>query len=95
MCNFASGVDAIAKDIFFEIAPLSCYVAFVYLSFCDGFHLKPLRKIVWGVYFLAFSSLSFIAYGRFDLRVIILLSSALAFVLIVFQRNENKLKTSK
>ncbi len=93
MANIGAGLSGIAGDAFFELAPLLCYVAFVYLSFCDGFQLKPLRKIIWGIYFLAFSFLSFFAHGRFNLNVIILLSSILAFALIKFQQSENRAKS--
>ena len=80
---------------FLEVVTLGCYLAYIYFSFCDGFGLRPARKIVWGIYFLSFSYLSFWATGSFDLRLIIALSSLMAFMLALFQLKENKLKGAK
>lgn len=82
----------VCKNLASEILPLACFVFYIYFSFCDGFSLKPLRKIIWAVYFLMFSYLSFLAKGYYDLYFIIPLSSLLAFILAWFQKKENKLK---
>ena len=92
MCVYSINSQMLFCDPFSEILPLACYVAFVYFSFCDGFALRPARKIIWGIYFLSFSYLSFWATGKFDLKLIISLSSLLAFALALFQIRENKLK---
>ena len=80
------------NDPFIEVLALGCFVTYVYFSFCDGFGLSPARKLIWAVYFLSFSYLSFFASGRFDLRLIITLSSLMAFALALFQKRENRLK---
>ena len=73
-----------------EVAPLACYVLYIFFSFCDGFGLKPLRKIIWAIYFLLFSAISFIAIDSFDLTFIVPLSSMMAFILAWFQKKENQ-----
>lgn len=80
---------------FLEIFSLSCFVLFVFFSFCDGFSLRPGRKMIWAVYFLAFSYVPFWATGRFNVALIVLLSSLMAFVLAWFQQRENKIKEKK
>ncbi|HOW36609.1 MAG TPA: hypothetical protein PL155_09400 [Candidatus Omnitrophota bacterium] len=94
MC--VSALDKVfIQDIFLkELLPLSVYVWYVYFSFCDGFGLHPLRKIVWGIYFLLFSYWSIQISGRFDIAFILGLSSLTAFVLAWFQARENKLKAN-
>ena len=75
-----------------QIVALGCYVTYIYFSFCDGFSLRPARKIIWAIYFLCFSSLSFWVRGKFDMVLIISLSSLLAFAMALFQKRENTLK---
>ena len=75
-----------------EITPLACYIIFVFYVFCDGFNLKPARKVLWAVYFLAFSYISYEAIARFDFMLIIPLSSLLALTLCVFQKREDRQK---
>ena len=89
--HFVSGYMFL-HDPFLEVVPLACYVVYIYFSFCDGFNLRPSRKIIWGAYFLSFSLVSLASSGKFDLRLIISLSSLLAFVLALFQLKENKSK---
>lgn len=79
-------------DPFLEVVPLACFVVYIFFSFCDGFGLNPARKIVWAVYFLFFCFLTFAASDKFDLRLIISLSSLLAFILALFQQQENRKK---
>ena len=79
-------------DPFLEVVPLACFVVYVYYSFCDGFGLSTARKVVWAVYFLFFSLLTFKTSGKFDLRLIISLSSLLAFALAMFQKREDSIK---
>lgn len=78
------------KDLILQYVALTAYVFFVYITFCDGFSLKPLRKFIWAAYFVGLSVISYLAVGRFDLRVIISLSSMLAIILIWIQKKENK-----
>ena len=73
-----------------EWVALSCFVWYVYFSYCDGFRLKPIRKLIWGGYFLFLGIFSFRFLGHYDLTLIIMLSSLLAFVLAWFQRKENR-----
>jgi len=75
-----------------EIVPLACFVLFIFFAFCDGFNLRRARKVVWAVYFLSFSYLSYFAYGYFDLVLIIPLSSVAAFALAWFQVRDNRMK---
>ncbi len=77
------------QDLLFELLALSFFVLYILFSFCDGFNLKTGRKIIWGVFFLAICYWSHKVYGHFDLKIIILFSSLLAFVLGRIQRLEN------
>ena len=92
MCNYSLNPNLTLHDPFFELISLSVYVTYIYFSFCDGFGLRPRRKMIWGIFFLFFSYSSFKAKGEFDLELIIMLSSLLAFVLAMFQKKENRLK---
>ena len=78
-----------------ELIALCCFVVFVFYTFCDGFGLRPARKIFWAVYFLIFSYASFWAKGYFDVPVIVILGSLLAFVLAMFQKSENKKRVNR
>lgn len=78
--------------MFSELIALSCYVAFVFYTFCDGFGLHWTRKIFWAIYFLIFSYISYWAEGHFDVPVIVMLGSLLAFALSFFQKNENRIR---
>ena len=84
---------ALVRSALIEIVPLACYILFIFYAFCDGFKMRPARKVMWAVYFLFFSHLSYWSVGRFDLELIIPLSSVVAFALAWFQRRENKRKT--
>ena len=95
MYNYAMDHNLAVCDPLLELVPLGCYVTYIYFSFCDGFGLRPRRKMIWGICFLFFSFLSFKAKGEFDLKIIIALSSVLAFVFALFQKRENKLKGKK
>ncbi len=90
MCIPAIESNCITSDPYQEIVTLACFVAYVYFSFCDGFGLRPARKIIWGIYFISFSALSVFAKGSYDLTLIISLSSLMAFILAFFQKLENK-----
>ena len=71
-----------------EISALSCFVWYIYFSYCDGFGLTPFRKLIWGGYFLFLSITSFYTLGHYELTSIIMLSSLLAVVLAWFQKKE-------
>ena len=63
-------LESLGAYLSFQVLPLACYVLFIFFAFCDGFGLHAARKILWAVYFIAFSVLSFWATGAFDLRLI-------------------------
>lgn len=94
MCVPALDKVFIQNILLKELLPLSIYVWYVYFSFCDGFGLHPLRKIVWGIYFLLFSYWSLQVWGKLDLAFIFGLSALTAFVLAWFQVKENKAKAN-
>ena len=77
-----------------EVVPLACYVVFMFFAFCDGFKLRPFRKIIWAIYFLTFCYISFVTVGYFDLTLIVPLASMLGFGLAWFQNHENKQKAN-
>jgi len=80
----------LSYDPALELIALACFAAYVMFSFCDGLGLKTTRKIIWTVYFLLFCLLSFWATGMFDLRMIVALSSLMAYALALFQKIENR-----
>lgn len=82
--------NSVLFTVLWGIVPLSFFVVFVFYSFCDGFALRPARKVVWAVVFLTYSGLSFLAFGRYVLEFIIPLSSVLAVVLAGFQQKEKR-----
>lgn len=83
------------QEAFISIVPLACYVIFIFYSFCDGFKMRPARKVTWSVYFLSFSYLSFLCWGYFNLAIIVSLSSLTAFALAWFQNRDNRLREKK
>ena len=95
MCCIVVFDKWLANYFIAEVLPLSLYVLFIYFAFCDGFGLKPIRKIIWAVYFVSLSYSSFQALGSFDLGSILGLSSLLAFALAWFQVQDNKSRNIK
>jgi hypothetical protein len=75
---------------FYPIIALSFYLFFVYYSFCDGFNLKPLRKIAWAVIFIWICVLSLQSRGKFDLVLILPIPSVLALALCWFEKRQKK-----
>ena len=69
------------KSIIYELIAISFYVMFVYYAFCDGFNVKPLRKIAWAVVFLWTCFVSLQYRNGFDLLLILPVPSALALFL--------------
>ncbi len=70
-----------SEDIFLEWLALGAYVLYMYFSYCDGFGLKPGRKVLWGAFFVFTGYLSLRQRGHFDLPWMILFGSLLAFAL--------------
>jgi hypothetical protein len=83
------------EEILWELAALGAYVLYIYFSYCDGFGLKPGRKLIWGVCFLSVAYMSYRLRGHFDLKIILFVSSLLAFALARLQRHENLMKQLK
>ena len=79
----------LSDNLLMELLALSAYTFYIFFSFCDGFGLKPIRKLIWAFFFLILSLRSFRYEGHFDLAVIILWSSLFAFILGKIQKGEN------
>ena len=81
--------DMSPQDLLLELSALSFFVFYIFFSFCDGFNLRIERKIFWGFCFLAVCYWSYKVQGHFNLKIIILCSSLLAFILGRIQQQGN------
>lgn len=81
-----------------SLVTLSLYVLFVGFTFCDGFKLHILKKLIWFSVFLLVAIPTFKSKGTFDLAVILPVPTLLAFMLCWYEkkwRGMNMLKITK
>lgn len=71
---------------------LCAYVLFMGFTFCDGFKLHIVRKLIWFCSFLLVAIVTFKSKGEFDLATILPIPTLLAFVLCWDQKRINKRK---
>ena len=82
-------LEVFSDAIILEMLALCAFVFYIYFSFCDGFGLSPIRKLVWAVWFMTVSLWTLDNTGHFDLRITILWSSLAAFLLGKIQKKDS------
>ena len=83
------------EPLLLQLLALSVYVLFMGFTFCDGFKLHIVRKLIWFSAFLLVALPAFQSKGEFDLSAILPLPTMLAFMLcwnqkIVTERKQKK-----
>ena len=69
------------EPLLLQFFALSVYVFFMGFTFCDGFKLHIVRKLIWFLSFLLIALSTFKNKDTFDLSMILPLPTLLAFVL--------------
>ncbi|MFH1655869.1 MAG: hypothetical protein ABH954_04600, partial [Candidatus Omnitrophota bacterium] len=80
------------KIIISQLIAIGFYLSFVFFSFCDGFNVRPLRKIAWAIIFFWICIVSLRFHGSFDLVFILPLTSVLAVFLCWFEKRSRAKK---
>lgn len=74
--------------LFMQLLALSLYTWFMGFTFCDGFQLHIIRKLIWFGVFLAVSIYVLHTQNEYDLALILSVSSLAALVLCYFERRK-------
>ena len=74
------------NNLILQFIALSLYVLFMGFTFCDGFKLHILRKLIWFSVFLMIALPIYKSKGEFDLAVILPIPTLLAFVLCWYEK---------
>ena len=73
-------------ELLLQFLTLSFYVLFMGFTFCDGFKLHIVRKLIWFCVFLVIALSTFKNKGVFDLAVILPIPTLLAFALCLYEK---------
>jgi len=71
---------------------LGLYVFFVAFSFCDGFKLNIVSKIIWNIAFLAVCIFALNTRGKLYLEAILPFPTVFAILLCAFEKARQKMK---
>jgi hypothetical protein len=74
------------KNLILQFIALSLYVLLMGFTFCDGFKLHILRKLVWFSVFLIVAIPVYRITGEFSLERIIPIPTLLAFLLCWYEK---------
>ena len=80
------------EKVLLQYFALCVYVLFMGFTFCDGFKLHIVRKLIWFSIFLLVALPTFKSRGEFDLGMILPLPTLTAFLLCWNQNQINKRK---
>lgn len=75
-----------------QLFTLSLYALFMGLTFCDGFKLHILRKLLWFSIFAAISIHILKTKGEFNLAFILPVPTLLAILLCIYEKIKEKEK---
>lgn len=74
------------RALLMQFITLSIYILFIGFTFCDGFKLHIVRKLIWFVAFLIICINTLTVTGEFDLTLILPTSTLLAFLLCYLEK---------
>ncbi|MDD2689819.1 MAG: hypothetical protein PHT41_06700 [Candidatus Omnitrophica bacterium] len=83
-----------SNTLLMQLFALSLYTLFMGFTFCDGFKLHILRKLLWFSVFAAISIYVIKTKNEFNLSLILPIPTLLAILLCAYEKIRSKGKTS-
>ncbi|MBM3250318.1 MAG: hypothetical protein FJZ09_05715 [Candidatus Omnitrophica bacterium] len=83
------------KIMLMQFLSLSIYTLFMGITFCDGFKLHVVRKLIWFITFAAVSAYVLRTKNEFDLALILPVPTLLAILLCSYEHRKSKDKRAQ